>query len=671
MIILAFLSFIRASAITPDDQACQEQLMQVLLAPPSILNPNPDVYAKMNYYSGGFKLNNLGNYNKCNDLDEARYTVVGEGNFYYAFCVPKVCSREELSKILSGNFTQNTKVFGEKLSAGIAPSAFEFPKQYYDDNCESLDTSAALMVTFIVCVVAFSLFATLVELISIDYFSKYFTSSNQKEALIEEHTTGPQDHGKLMRCLLSFSLYSNVKKLFDSRSADRLGQKDPLDILNGIRVMSIGWVVLGHVTLMYFTTPVLSNYEDLPDIMKKFNKTIIYAGVYAVDTFFFLSGLLMSFLFLKGLDTPRGLRTKDWIMVYVHRYLRITPTLLFVLLFWWSMQPYFGSGPLWFTNPLIHADCPDYWYTNIIYLNNFIPDGKWSGCVEVGWYLANDMQFFIISPIILFVYHKKKIAGWSLIGALNVLSILSSGLIAYHFNLHVSLFAPQNTEDYGPYYYSKPYVRVAPYAIGLGVGMILYSCRVYKANGRVYDKFSVKIGELFDKEWFRYLSFIIGLGLVSLIVFIQYDNMSNPGPDGKYNSWGEHRNIAFMAFDRFVFTLGLTMIIMPSLLGYMKLLTSFLGASAWTPLARINFAIYLIHYNILFTVYINQHTELYFSEYYLIRDTIYFFFISAIAGFLVTMFIEFPCMNLERVLLRPAPRKVEKNEVTKDLKPIK
>jgi hypothetical protein len=42
-------------------------------------------------------------------------------------------------------------------------------------------------------------------------------------------------------------------KLFFSRSAERTGSTNTLDVFNGIRTMSIGWVVVGHTVLINVT----------------------------------------------------------------------------------------------------------------------------------------------------------------------------------------------------------------------------------------------------------------------------------------------------------------------------------------------------------------------------------------------------------------------------------
>ena len=271
--------------------------------------------------------------------------------------------------------------------------------------------------------------------------------------------------------LLGFSVLSNGKRLMTVRGPNKNGEKDPLDLLDGIRVMSIGWVVTGHTIDRYTNLAAIDNVNTIPDQLSDFNYVPVNGALYAVDTFFWLSGLLMAYFFIVEMEKEKTFKPGKIILAYIHRYLRITPTYLFVTLFFWSLESYLGSGPLWFHAEYFNSDCKDYWYTNFIYLNNFIPNYKGSGCMGVTWYLANDMQFFFISPFIILLYmYTKRINGWALILLLCIGSVIITGYIADHFDLNAVIFSQENSTDYLFYYYIKPYTRIPPYLFGLATG---------------------------------------------------------------------------------------------------------------------------------------------------------------------------------------------------------
>jgi hypothetical protein len=50
----------------------------------------------------------------------------------------------------------------------------------------------------------------------------------------------------------------------------------------------------------------------------------------------------------------------------------LTPTYTVALLIYWKLMPYIGDGPLW-ANVSDNTNCDDYWWTNLLYINNFYP----------------------------------------------------------------------------------------------------------------------------------------------------------------------------------------------------------------------------------------------------------------------------------------------------------
>lgn len=76
-------------------------------------------------------------------------------------------------------------------------------------------------------------------------------------------------------------------------------EPSPLDVFDGVRVLSIFWVILGH---SYFY-PIMQgnsirNTPDLLKFLKQFLFTMIPSGFLAVDTFFFMSAFLGAYIFL-------------------------------------------------------------------------------------------------------------------------------------------------------------------------------------------------------------------------------------------------------------------------------------------------------------------------------------------------------------------------------------
>lgn len=89
----------------------------------------------------------------------------------------------------------------------------------------------------------------------------------------------------------------------------------------------------------------------------------------AVDTFFFLSGLLVTWIGFKKLEKFKKLNV---VIMYLHRYIRLTPLVAFAMLFLVSILKFFGSGPFWSTFvDGMSSTCEKNWWRNLLYIQNY------------------------------------------------------------------------------------------------------------------------------------------------------------------------------------------------------------------------------------------------------------------------------------------------------------
>ena len=222
------------------------------------------------------------------------------------------------------------------------------------------------------------------------------------------------------KLILCFSLLPNTLKLLST--CDKRPTRPQIPCLNGIRVLSMTWVILCHSYL--FSLSVTNNLVDLlQDVKDFFAFSVVINGSFSVDSFFVLSALLLSYSFLSPTSRsqddddsddesrPRGgpirrlfSTTLHLFSLYFYRLLRILPVYLIVLLIDSSVAHLTSSGPFWDYGDQVtseHTLCRDSWWYNILFINNFLPLKK--QCMAWTWYLANDMQFFIVAPFLLLV----------------------------------------------------------------------------------------------------------------------------------------------------------------------------------------------------------------------------------------------------------------------------
>ena len=127
----------------------------------------------------------------------------------------------------------------------------------------------------------------------------------------------------------------------------------------------------------------------------------------SVDTFFFLSGLLVTYLSMLEMEKKRF----NLALFYVHRYIRLTIPVALVLLFIVGIEPHLGSGPFWgsMENTIV-GNCRKNWWTVLLYVNNMV--GMDAQCLSQSWYLACDMQFYVYSPLVIVPLYKCHGKNW-------------------------------------------------------------------------------------------------------------------------------------------------------------------------------------------------------------------------------------------------------------------
>jgi peptidoglycan/LPS O-acetylase OafA/YrhL len=156
-----------------------------------------------------------------------------------------------------------------------------------------------------------------------------------------------------------------------------------------------------------------------------------------------LSGFLTSILFVRQVQKEDKLSPRLLILYYIHRYIRLTPTFLLVILVSINLTPYFGQGPVYPSQKGFESDdCRSvYWWTSVLYVGNLVNPRQM--CLGITWYLHNDMQFHWIAPLALipFVIGRKSISYivatlFVLVGIGSILSIL-----LYYPNMSLDVLA--------------------------------------------------------------------------------------------------------------------------------------------------------------------------------------------------------------------------------------
>lgn len=434
------------------------------------------------------------------------------------------------------------------------------------------------------------------------------------------------EQSRLVKALLAFSAYTNARKLLGTNQA-----AGSLSAINGIRFLSMAWVILGHT--YYFGLNYTSN-------MFEFGKTKInqylFMGIInatpSVDSFFALSGCLVAYLTLREMKKVGGAKKLNWGMFYFHRFWRLTPPYMLIILVGTILYRYIGNGALQPDGDnTFMGSCRDNWWTNLLYVNNFVKTKEM--CMGWSWYLANDMQMYILSPLILVPIFYNKILGGIVSAVFLASTIIASGVISHIHEFPVqsfSQYAPtKQDKHYGELMYIPVYTRIGPYIVGLVTGYILYKCNC-----------KCKL-----PKWINLSCWLMCVLMTTAIIYGPFTYEDN-------HIMSTNDSAAYYALHRTGWGVAVCWIIFACATGNGGFVNDVLSWSPYVPLGRLTYCAYLLHPLVMSKYYENRMQPLYFTDY----DTVYLFLgnlvLSYGAAFVVSLFFESPMMGLEKAVFK-------------------
>lgn len=331
-------------------------------------------------------------------------------------------------------------------------------------------------------------------------------------------------------------------------------------VCNGSRV------ILGHTYLWLEITLATANIVDKPILYERLAAQPIINGFLSVDSFFFLSGFLVALFFQRASDKPKysgGMsysKPPNPFYVFALRLLRLLPLYMMVLLVYWQLlQWMILPGPLSIAIKSPDHNCDKNWWTNLLFINNFIPhDGDLSHeCLGWSWYLAVDMQLFIaaLAPLMLLGFKSKSanFTGIGLICTTIVSSIVVPFALTYAFDLPANTYnsVGEDVSLYNKQIYIKPYSRAAPYFIGVLTGYF-FAKKMVNEPPRQLDNVPF-IGKFL-------LGAVMWICTGAMMIFCVYGFYTNNHyPD--HRPWSKLARAAYNGFARPAWGLGLSWIV--------------------------------------------------------------------------------------------------------------
>ncbi|XP_017066870.1 O-acyltransferase like protein [Drosophila eugracilis] len=532
-------------------------------------------------------------------------------NMKTAVCFPSSCSANTMEKFFE-------QLLQRLLAISDPSDSFSISEQ----TCRTNESESFDGLT-ICTIVLLSIFCTTVILCTLyDYF------------LCPEQ-------GKLPSFVKAFSARATSRDLFTI--VDNKMNPNVIHCLNGMRCMSLVWVIFGHEYIVALKAPAINPRDNLKWMTQPFTNFILYAP-FSVDTFFFISGLLLVAIGLRSLEKTKGKLNVP--LMYLHRYLRLTPILAVAILVYVKMIPIFADGPLYGSTGFFdYSICDNTWYLTLLYVQNYATDNI---CLGHSWYLAVDMQLFILSPILLiglFKWGKKAAAG------ILLLILLTSAC----------LFATIVTNNYGVIFsdgshipevqkkiYYATHTHAAPWLIGILFGYFLHLIR-----GRNFqlNRLVVWTG------WFLCLAMLF----TSIFAMYPYAKLLGKSPTVLEGAF-------YYTLTRIGWPLALCWVVFACIQGYGGLANSFLSSPLWQPLSKISYSAYIWHIFIQEVNHKRVRTHTYFSDFEVMLSFWSTFGFTLVMSYVLYVIIEAPLDGVERMMFpnrRPSPVPAVKDEQAK------
>ncbi|KAG8310549.1 hypothetical protein J6590_062678, partial [Homalodisca vitripennis] len=472
--------------------------------------------------------------------------------FHWAVCVPASCSVDDIQHSLRSALEPVFKRHGLEAAVTVDP---EYCHVAGDKEIPPTIGYISVRVVILLLLIISGI-ATVY-----DYVMPYYRDQKFESALAEVSE----------KVLLAFSVRRNVHELTEK------GVNPKLDVINGGKVISIAAILFGH-RILYSHGLALYNHQFWEERLENhFVDNALMNATHLVDVFFVCSGLLAFLGVHKALDKRKSI---NFIQAILLRWLRIVPTYLLMMGVVGWLLPHMSDGPLWHKRVGLESRrCQENWWLNLLFINNYVhADNQ---CLLLSWYLACDMQFFVIGIFAIYVLWRWPRIGYALFAVLFVASVAIPFYVTYdrHYSGTLKLYAssllvdPFSNEHFNSMYV-KSHNRAGPYIVGVLTAylMVTLSAANYK-----FSKKTIVLG---------FLLFFGGGYAHQTYGFLFYQK------DRPYNLL---ENAIYAGFHRITFSIGVAWIALTHYTTGFGAFKTILAHPIYTPLCRLVYSTVLIH----------------------------------------------------------------------------
>ncbi|XP_036139608.1 nose resistant to fluoxetine protein 6-like [Monomorium pharaonis] len=569
---------------------------------------------KINYFVAHFKHNSTFQYH----INLLREDVITLG-----LCLPASCSINNLSFILKRILYDKSILMHDLYFADL----YLIQVKDLENNDEWLSGGVLI---FICAFLGLCFMTTVGTIYDILVYQKK-VKNNEKNKIDnsiknmykgKETKLNSPSHSKniIGNILICFSAYTNTKKIFDMKLDD-----ETILVIHGLKFLNMFMIIIFHS--FFFSLDSLDNKIVLWRFIENYTGHLfdVFIGLVSpVDTYFFSSGCLVTYLYLKNKVLIKPIRCKEKLTEFciyiIIRFFRLTPAYMMVLGILQLSTAWFDKVSQIYMYERSHETCAKYWWRNLLYINNFF--GVDAMCMSWSWYLANEMQFFVIAVAILILSTVYFYAAVMILGALLIGSIIFSGYVSYIYT-----YVPTYDEMYRlrDILYITPWARINSYIIGIIAGYTLI-----KLNNNMLLKREIVIS--------CWCIFCLASACNVFVLF--------------YKRLESVLFIAiYVAFHKTVWAIGIGWIVIACSTKHGGIINKLLSLKIWIPLSRLTYCVYLIHPVIIRSIRYYSETSIHFELISWIVLCVGYITISYVCAYILSLMVEIPCILLMRMFI--------------------
>lgn len=205
-------------------------------------------------------------------------------------------------------------------------------------------------------------------------------------------------------------------------------------------------------------------------------------------------------------------------MYYVKKIFRYAPLNIFMVLFFTFIGPSLGTGPLWHGYYKTIEPCQTYWWTTMIYINNFYPQNFDDKCMPWLWYLAVYVQLSLLLPVLLLVY-KKAPYGFTITLSSIIAIVMFVISFVYVYQANIGVLPLNEYDEFHSQIFMKPWYHFNSYF--LGIAMCLFYKKYLSERASTEEKSnSFRLVSFFRENYtFRWITYFVGICLMLSAIF--------------------------------------------------------------------------------------------------------------------------------------------------------